>query len=524
LDELDVKIIGISHPISWNNAACAIDGENLSFFLEEERPIRFKHAPHVFPTRSVALSRSILGEDFAVAVGFQFVDAKTVRVAATDDDQFFQDQNKTLRISSGQADIFRHFSGRRVVFIDHQKAHAYSVIAQNQFEPGLVISIDGWGGALSGLVGRWDGVELTTLATIPPDYSLGVFYSYFTVHCGFRYHSGEGTLMGLAALGKSVHELPETIFDPSTLLPEREALQRYFVGLERPTTLQDQADWALTTQRYFERAVYRLVESHLRPDDASIMLAGGCALNCTANGMLAARFPDRRVVVQPASTDSGTAFGAGVALALSEGRKVPFETPYLGCDVETDGITIPNSLKSEAFDVDRMVDLLVAGDVIGICTGRDEIGPRALCNRSLIAGGHAKTTREKLNQIKRRQWWRPVAPVTTRALLAECLDGPVNADLRFMNVAAPASDSLKEKAASCVHLDGSIRVQVLDDAHPLHPVIEAYHAATGCPALANTSFNIGSEPIVHSFEDAMRTFMFDDRITAMLGGNTLFTK
>ena len=80
----------------------------------------------------------------------------------------------------------------------------------------------------------------------------------------------------------------------------------------------------------------------------------------------------------------------------------------------------------------------MGGQVNGVCTGRDEIGPRALCNRSLIAGGHSEETREKLNKVKRRQWWRPVTPVTTQALLDDCLDVPVNADLRFMNVAAPA--------------------------------------------------------------------------------------
>ncbi|MDA1309392.1 MAG: hypothetical protein O2985_07290 [Proteobacteria bacterium] len=520
-----MRVLGISHPISWNSAACAIVEDRLSFFLEEERAIRFKHAPHVFPSRSVAQCRSVLGEDFDVAVGFAHIAAETVRTDATKDgDGLFQNNEKTLQWANGQSEIFRRFNGHRVVFVDHQEAHAYSVIAQNNFQPGLVLSVDGWGGASSGLIARWDGANLTPLASIPAEYSLGVFYSYFTVHCGFRYHSGEGTLMGLAALGQTVHELPETIFDQTTLLPQRAVLQQYFSGLERPETLQDRADWALTTQRYFERAMLRLVETHLQREDASIMLAGGCALNCTANGKLAAQFPDRRIVVQPASTDAGTAFGAAVALSLSRGQKVPFESAYLGAEVQADPAMVPGSLQSEPFGVDRFVDLLLDGQVTGVCTGRDEIGPRALCNRSLIAGGHSEDTRETLNKVKRRQWWRPVAPVTTQALLDDCLDVPVNADLRFMNVAAPASETLKERAASCVHLDGSVRIQVLDETHPLHPVIEAYHAATGCPALANTSFNIGAEPIVHSFEDAMRTFMFEDDITAMLGGDTLYTK
>ena len=93
-----------------------------------------------------------------------------------------------------------------------------------------------------------------------------------------------------------------------------------------------------------------------------------------------------------------------------------------------------------------------------------------------------------------------------------------------MNVAAQASDTLKDVAPTCVHFDGSIRVQVLEDGHPLHPVIEAYHAETECPVLANTSFNIGVEPIVHTFEDALRTFLFDDRIAAMVADDTLYSK
>ncbi len=519
-----MKILGISHPISWNSAACAVEDSALRFFLEEERPIRFKHAPHVFPARAVEISRAVLGEEYDIAVGFQYASPEQVGLSADSSEAFLRDPEKTLRIVGGQADIFRRFQGHRVVFVDHQEAHAYSVIAQNRFEPGLVVSLDGWGGAHAGLIARWNGTSLAPLATIPPEYSLGVFYSYFTVLCGFRYHSGEGTLMGLAALGKTPRELPETMFDQETLLPERNAMERFLTGIERPTEFQDRADWALTTQRYFERALTCLVETHLRPEDRSIMLAGGCALNCTANGLLAERYPDRRIVVQPASTDAGTAFGAAVSLALSRGERVPFEHAYLGLDAKPDPAMVPGVLTQEDFSSGRIVDLLAAGKIVAVCTGRDEVGPRALCNRSLIAGGHAETTREKLNKVKRRQWWRPVAPVTTRALAPQCLAGPVNADLRFMNVAAKASDTLKEKAPSCVHLDGSVRIQILDQAHPLHPVIEDYHTATGCPVLANTSFNIGPEPIVHSFEDAMRTFMFDDGIAALLTGSTLFVK
>lgn len=520
-----MKLLGLTHPISWNTAACALDGSQLLFFMEEERLIRYKHAPNIFPNRAISISEQLLGEDFEIAVGFDLLQVPEIRALGGGGiSHALAGSTETYRWALGQAEIAHRFSGKRLHFIDHHVAHAYSVIAQNAFEPGLVLSLDGWGGAWSGLVARWDGTNLAKLTMIPPDHSLGAFYTAITSFCGFRPHSSEGTLMGLAALGEHIHELPETLFDSSTSLPFSDVVKQYLSRHQRPETEIQKAAWARTAQHYFERALNHLVTNHLSADDRTIMLSGGCALNCTANGRLAELHPDRRLVVQPASTDAGTAFGAAVAVAMNNGVRVPFSQPYLGLKARRDTELSASHLTTRAADPDLIVDRLVKGQVVGICDGRDEIGPRALCNRSLVAGAHDPHMRDTLNKIKRRQWWRPVAPVTTESLVDKCLRSRTNADLRFMNVAGQASDLLRDKGPSCVHLDGSIRVQVLDTAHPLHPVITSYFDRTGVPALGNTSFNIGTEPIVHSFEDAMRTFLFEDRISNLYCDGWLASK
>ncbi len=168
--------------------------------------------------------------------------------------------------------------------------------------------------------------------------------------------------------------------------------------------------------------------------------------------------------------------------------------------------------------------MLAQGKVFGFCQGRDEVGPRALCNRSIIASPFVLGSKDKLNRIKRRQWWRPLAPVTTTSLLPRVVTGVPNADLRFMNVACEASTLLQEKGASCIHLDNTIRPQVLDPTHPLNAVVAQHEQITGCPALINTSFNVGNEPMVSSFEDALRTFFISPEIDVLVVQDTMFIK
>jgi carbamoyltransferase len=413
-----------------------------------------------------------------------------------------------------------------VKFFDHHQCHAMSVVAMNNYQPGLVLSVDGWGGASSGLVARWDGDSLQNLYAIPNEFSIGVFFEEFTDFCGLRRHQNEGSLMGMAALAKGNSVvIPAQFFSGDHGLCEWIKIREWLATLDKPDTDEMRARYALAAQSGLEEMMANLVAAFIKPGDTNILLAGGVAMNCSSNGKLTQRFPQQRIVVQPASTDSGTAFGAAVLASLQRGQRVSFNTPYLGREItDTTYDFTASYVKQVPFEPGQLAEMLVQGKVIAFCQGRDEVGPRALCNRSIIASPFVKANKDKLNRIKRRQWWRPLAPVTCSSLLPLVVGSIPNADLRFMNVACDASSTLQDKGAACIHLDNTIRPQVLEALHPLNAVVLQHEQITGCPALINTSFNVGNEPMVSSFEDALRTFFISPEIDVLVVQDKMYIK
>jgi carbamoyltransferase len=444
----------------------------------------------------------------------------------------------------------------------HHLAHAASAFLVSPFEEALTLVIDSFGSEAPR--GRfetsslWLGRdrELTPIRIyhsdrVPTDdtperwpaartvCSLGVFYSDVTLFCGFRVLDA-GKTMGLAPWGSErfVPELAQFVhfadggevhIDPRYLLFLREC-ERTRATLGRDDRFALEADLAYAAQKLLEEAVLHLVRfGYERTRLRSLCLAGGVALNAVANARILEETPIERIFVQPAANDAGIAIGAAfhTYYARSKGpREFVMQHAYLGrCysdqEIATalDGFRGRPELERPARLCERTAGLLAEGKIVGWVQGGSEFGPRALGNRSILADPRPKETLDKINAIKKREWFRPFAP----AVLAEA-----QSEYFELEAASPymvlVSRVRKEKQAllgAVTHVDGTARVQTVErHTNPrFHELISAFARRTGVPVLLNTSFNIQG-PIVETPAQAVETFLRSE-LDALVVGNYL---
>jgi carbamoyltransferase len=522
-------ILGVSHPISWNPAAClVIDGE-LVAMVEEERLNRVKHAPRMSPvlaTEYCLQSAGITMRDVdVVAVGFgRPLDAALGHVRRVGllrgwygGLRWFYETAYHGRNIPGQRE------GRRIVFVNHHLAHAASTFFPSGFAQANILSLDGSGGSESGILAYGDGAGITTLELLSNHDSWGHLYELITGKLGFRRHSGEGKTMGLAPYGTPDPKgLP--FIDWSGEIPriDKDGRQRFIANLRErqsnePLT-QAHKDLAATLQHTLERAGLQMVEAmYRRTGSRRLCLAGGVALNCSMNGtLLRSPFVDE-IFIQPAAHDGGTALGAALAVHTKLTGKRPrfrMEHAYWGPEYDNDQI-LP-ALKAAGITHLRRSDdicrdtarVLRAGKIVGWFQGRAEVGPRALGSRSILADPSIPDMKDRVNlQVKRRESWRPFAP----SMLEEYTDQYVEhaAPSPFMILAFQACSDKLEAITSATHVDGSCRPQTVS--RRIQPrywgMIDAFRELSGIPVVLNTSFNIDSQPIVCSPADAAWTFL-----------------
>jgi len=214
---------------------------------------------------------------------------------------------------------------------------------------------------------------------------------------------------------------------------------------------------------------------------------GGVALNCLANRRLGEYF--NNIWIMPCPGDAGSSLGAA---ALAYGRRVL----WTGADL---GHNIPG-----AYPVERAMAALLSDRIVGVASGRAEFGPRALGNRSLLADPRGTDIKDRVNEIKRRQQFRPFAPVILEELADHYFDMPrCWSDSRYMQVVARCRHP--DLFPAIIHVDGTSRVQTVPrDGSGIRKLLEAWYAETGCPMLLNTSLNIRGEPMVNDRADADR--------------------
>jgi carbamoyltransferase len=477
--------------------------------------------------------------------------------------------------------IDARFDPARLLFSEHHLSHAASAFFPSPFERALVLTLDGVGEWPTSSVALGDGARLDILKELHFPHSLGLLYSAFTHYCGFKVNSGEYKLMGLAPYGRPVHaatildrlidlkadgsfRLDQSYFDYMagfTMTNQRfEALfgqpRRPSEGLLTPFHM----DIAASIQSVTEEIVLRMTRALQAETGArNLCLAGGVALNCVANGKIVRDGRFDAIWVQPAAGDAGGALGAALAAChheFAQPRRVTTSRDamagaYLGPAFEQADIAA--RLRAAGADFDEYDDeAVLAQTVAALCEdkavgwfqGRMEFGPRALGARSILGDPRSATMQKTLNlRVKFRESFRPFAP----AILAEDVSQWFEHDEAspYMLVVAdvlPArrramsaeDDALfgieklnvvRSDIPAVTHVDYSARLQTVHaDTNPrFHALLSAFKAATGCPVLVNTSFNVRGEPIVCTPEDAFACFMGSD-IEMLVIGNCVLRK
>ena len=407
-------------------------------------------------------------------------------------------------------------------FVPHHLSHAASAFLPSPFDRAAVMTLDGRGERATTGYAVGSGADLEWLGQVHMPHSLGILYEEVTSHLGFLRSSDEYKVMALASSGK-----PRFVDEFRDLVRLGEAGQ-YTIGDLRfeerlgPERLrggpleQRHFDIAHSLQVVLEDTVIELAR-WLREASASedLCLAGGVALNCVMNARLRDRGPFRRIWVQPAAGDAGTAAGAALWVDARErgaGRSgYVMDHVFLGPGYEDDEVEAflrwsKLRYRRLADVAGEVADLLVRDRVIGWFQGRMEFGPRALGARSILASPIHAEMQARLNEIKDREDFRPVAPVVLEEEAVDWfVDAGVSPFMLFVHDVRP------EKAAlipAVRHVDGTARVQTIrrDQNPAYYDLIKAFQARTGVPVLVNTSFNTRGEPVVCSPRDAVESF------------------
>jgi carbamoyltransferase len=405
-----------------------------------------------------------------------------------------------------------------VRFVPHHVAHAASSCLATGWDSCAVLVIDGRGECTSHLAAHWSDGVLEPLAAQPLPHSLGLLYEEVTSHLGFRRSSDEYKVMALASYGR-----------PAFADAFRAAVRHDGGGAfsTDPIVLDDlvaprsggelgpaHADLASTTQMRLEEVLLELAAwLHEATGESRLALAGGVALNCVANSRLWRNGPFDDVWVQPAAGDSGTALGAALITAHGAGDQIaPVGSAALGrgftadeCRHWLEQARIPYEEPADL--AGAVADVLAADGVVAWFEGRSEFGPRALGHRSLLADPRPAANVERLNDVKGREEFRPVAPMVLAERAGEIFsDGPLPSP--YMLFTHRVRDAWRARIPAVVHVDGTARVQTVDaeDEPLVAGLLRAFEQRTGVPVLVNTSLNTAGRPIVDDPRDALECF------------------
>ena len=524
-----MRVLGVNAIFHDPAAALVVDGQVVAA-AEEERFSRRKHGkrPVAFsawelPEQAMrwCLREAGLQPADLDAVGYSFDPGLTKSA----EEMGLSDAWDHLRVMYAQrvpsflASALPGLEPQQVHFVPHHVAHAASAGLAAPHPRSAVLVLDGRGERASHLAGRYRDGRLEVLASQELPHSLGLLYESLTEHLGFLRSSDEYKVMALASYGQPRHleELREVVRPTGDggFLAEPPDWSRW-----APPRIDDgswgaqHADLAASVQTRLEEVLVELATwLHEQTGERVLTMAGGTALNCVANSRIwrETRFED--VWVQPAAGDAGTALGAALHLSAEHGEVAePMPSAALGRSW-SDGdlaawlrraavpFATPADLAAEA------AEILADNGVIAWFDGRSEYGPRALGQRSLLAHpGHSENL-ERLNDVKGREQFRPVAPMVLTERAPELFtDGPIPSPyMLFVHRVRP---EWRERIPAVVHVDGTARIQTVDDhTNPrVAALLRAFAARTGLPVLVNTSLNTAGRPMVDDPRDALELF------------------
>lgn len=423
-------------------------------------------------------------------------------------------------------------------FVEHHLAHAASSYYVSGFPESAVLTLDGRGERATTLHALGSGASLTKLAEVEFPHSLGLLYERVTEYLGFLHSSDEYKVMALASYGSNRYDsrfrrLVELGEDGRYQIVEADLESEFGPARRRGERIEQRHfDVAAALQRTLEETVLALARwLHARSGQENLCLAGGVALNCVMNAWLRDHAPFRRIFIQPAAGDSGTALGAAYVIDAQERSQAqPFSMTnvFLGpayTAAEIQGVLDRAKLsyrRPESISA-ATADLLSKNLIIGWFQGRMEFGPRSLGARSILASPACPSMRDRLNLIKDREDFRPVAPAVLEEEASQYFE-PIGSSPFMLFVHRIRADRAAEIPAAC-HVDGTARVQTVNrrDAPLFYELIERFQARSGIPVLINTSFNTQGRPIVCTPEDALECF-FTSPLDALAIGPFLLQK
>lgn len=484
--------------ISWGISANSHDAalavftdEKLAFASHSERFSGIKNDPDLNESM-VEYARSRWGEPDKV-YWYERPISKSFR-------QLFAGQGLTFKENNVKTYLENYKITAPIKYTNHHRSHAAAGYHTSQFDDACVIVIDAIGEFQTLSIWQADGLSLKSIYNITYPHSIGLWYSAMTQRVGLKPNEEEYILMGMAAYGdpkrlysdimKDFIWFPDYM-DDGNLIYIKENLHK---GCKhwRPdlTTEQDMFDIAAATQAVYENIFKQtLIYAQRMVSSKNLVLMGGCALNCVANPIAYEHY--EKVYIMPNPGDAGSSIGAVLAHNPSWRylQMQPFD-PFLGYDM---GYHSSN---------EKIVDYLIENKICGLARGPAEFGPRALGNRSLIADPRDLDIKDRVNEIKQRQKFRPFAPAILSELSHDYFDIPGGSSPYMQMVARCRNPEL---FPAIVHADGTSRVQTVEaDGSMFRQLLELWYERTGCPMLLNTSLNIKGEPMVNDHDDAER--------------------
>jgi carbamoyltransferase len=533
-----------------DSAAALFIGGELIAAAAEERFNRKKHSGD-FPMGAISYCLREAGialrDVDEIVHSFDFAPYRTIHSFDPITAALYKDVYSREAVLAEVARYLDGYPAERVHHVDHHLAHAASAYFCSGWEECLVLVVDGMGEVQSATAYHARNGKFHKLQEIPARDSIGILYSVVTLHLGFDFNADEYKIMGLAPYGnparfRSFFEQAVELREDGTIrIPllrlnrardEREnylATRRYLAEhLIKPRKPNDEItdghrNVAAALQECLDRVMLHL-SKHFgkRTGLRRLALAGGVALNCTANGKLfeSGLFDD--IFVQPAAGDDGSALGAAAFRAAQNGsiRNVRMPVPFYGPDYSLSQIEQALKEFDSHIEVRPFEDpnetclhaahLIADGRVIGWYRGRMEFGPRALGHRSILADPGHPEMRDRINaMVKMREAFRPFAPAVTVREVGKWFDVPARAEFPFMISTVNVRQEHRSRLPAVTHVDGSARVQTVSasDNREFHALLEAIGKTTGREMVLNTSFNVKGQPIVTTPREAIETFL-----------------
>lgn len=406
--------------------------------------------------------------------------------------------------------FYPQLKGIPIINCLHHESHAAAGImtAPEHFKDAVIMTIDAIGEYQTSTIYRWGNdrygktkMELLHETNYPN--SLGLFYSAVTSAVGLKPMEDEYILMGMAAYGKPVYadKMNKELFKHQSAddnlheclhtVNMSKGLPKNFMPAEAYKDEQIQFDLAASAQQVCEERIMayaRLAWTYTQ--SKNLVFMGGCALNCVANSLLYNQYQNIHIMPNPG--DAGSALGAAaLAYHKQTGEKVNWKGPFLGYNIKG------------KWPKEKFLESMRKGQIFGVANGKAEYGPRALGNRSLFADPRGDEIKDKVNEIKRRQKFRPFAPIVLEEHASDWFEMPGGViDSPYMQFVAKCKQP--DIIPAVVHGDGTSRVQTVNRKnHPeLYHAMRQWHAESGCPVVLNTSLNIKGQPIVNTEQEA----------------------